>query len=94
MSRGIVERSCSNSGSGDGGDCEISKSSGSIGIRSGIVLCILVRGRRCRLGSFFRLTHTENGHLCPFLSPFFEVPPRTNMHSTIVVVGVVVVVVV
>ena len=38
-----------------------------------IVLCILVRGRRCRLGSFFRLTHTENGHLCPFLCPFFEV---------------------
>ena len=28
--------------------------------------------------SFFRLTHTENGHLCPFLCPFYEVPPRTK----------------
>ena len=32
---------------------------------------------------FFRLAHTENGHLCPFLCPFFEVPPPTDMHITI-----------
>ena len=36
---------------------------------------------------FFRLTHTENGHLCPFLCPFFEVPPRTNMHKHNIVGG-------
>ena len=42
------------------------------------MLCKLVRGR-----TFFRLTHTENGHLCPLLCPFFEVPPRTNMHRKI-----------
>ena len=25
-----------------------------------------------RLGSFFRLTDTENGYLCPLLCPFFD----------------------
>jgi hypothetical protein len=40
------------------------------------ILCcaILVRGRRCRLGSFFRLTHTENGHFMSFLVSFFRGP--------------------
>ncbi len=42
--------------------------------RQTIVLCILVGGRRCREGSFFRSTHTvlswkiiKHGHLCPFM---------------------------
>ena len=52
------------------------------------VLCILVGGRRCLLGAFFRLTHTEkleNMAICVlYCFLFFQVPPpTTNMHSTI-----------
>ena len=44
-----------------------------LSFQNDLLLCCAAGG-----GSFFRLTHTENGHLCPFLCPFFEVPPRTK----------------
>ena len=45
---------------------------GELGIYN--IYCAVHTKAEVSIRVLFRLTHTENGHLCPFLCPFLEVP--------------------